>query len=463
MLIGLERVDFACLPDNRQFAQRKVKSGIRFAKERCPCPRLSFSLENFQAIISQVPDGRLLKKQNPMKPIFYKHATKSTVFFCVAAMALATSLDAKPLKVFILAGQSNMEGHAQTRTFPAIAKDPKTADIHKKMVGADGEAVVLDDVRIAYSYGNFPGEPVGTRSGKLTAGYGSQHHIGTGKIGPEFTFGIYMHELLGEPILLIKCAWGGKSLMLDFRPPSAGELTEPEKHKGEPGRFYDLVIDYVKEVLADPQAVHPAYDPKEGYELAGFVWFQGFNDYVGPYPLVNPAQGRRSVKDFSEYSRLLACFIRDVRKDLSAPELPFVIGVLGVHGDEPHDNTNAFRAAMAAPAEMQEFKGNVINVFTQKYWPAELDVIQRKANEVRKEFMVKERELKALEGTERKNAMSAFHKERDEAIRNALTEEERFLFENGISNQGFHYHGSAKFFAQTGKAFAEDLVNLKKP
>ena len=170
------------------------------------------------------------------------------------------------------------------------------------------------------------------------------------------------------------------------------------------------------------------------------------------------------MKDYSEYSRLLACFIRDVRKDLSAPELPFVIGVLGVNGDEPHENTNAFRAAMAAPAEMEEFKGNVTKVFTQKYWPAELDTIQRKANDVRKEFMVREKEIMKMEDDPKRNdAMSALHKERDDAIRKALTEEERFLFENGISNQGFHYHGSAKFFAQAGKAFAEALVDLKKP
>ena len=27
-----------------------------------------------------------------------------------------------------------------------------------------------------------------------------------------------------EPVLLIKCAWGGKSLAVDFRPPSAGKV-----------------------------------------------------------------------------------------------------------------------------------------------------------------------------------------------------------------------------------------------
>ena len=64
---------------------------------------------------------------------------KFTLLLCLAAFA--ATAHAKPLKVFILAGQSNMEGHAQTKTFPAVAKDPETADIHRKMVDADGKPV----------------------------------------------------------------------------------------------------------------------------------------------------------------------------------------------------------------------------------------------------------------------------------------------------------------------------------
>ena len=45
-----------------------------------------------------------------------------------------------------------------------------------------------------------------------------------GKIGPEFTFGLTMDRALDEPVLIIKTAWGGKSLYYDFRPPSAGRL-----------------------------------------------------------------------------------------------------------------------------------------------------------------------------------------------------------------------------------------------
>ncbi|MCH7225447.1 sialate O-acetylesterase [Haloferula sp. A504] len=383
----------------------------------------------------------------------------SMALLAMAAAAVTGSLAAKPLKVFILTGQSNMEGHAQTRTFPAVAKDPKTADLYKKMVDADGEPATIEDVWIAYSYGDFGGNPVGKRSGQLTSGFGSQHHVGTGKIGPELTFGITMHEHLGEPILLIKNAWGGKSLMVDFRPPSGGEL-EDEKAKERAGKYYGHMMDHVKEVLADPKKVYPDYDEKEGYELAGFVWFQGFNDLVGNYPRVDPAQGKKSVKDYSEYSRLLACFIRDVRKDLSAPGLPFVIGVLGTGGESAGDNTDAFRKAMAAPGESDEFKGTVANVFTHEYWPAEIEAVMEKVNAVNKEFADRDREIKQRrkDGGEWKEDAAKLEAEKKAKIEEALSEEELFQYEVGRSNQGFHYHGSAKFFARIGKAFAEALV-----
>lgn len=380
-----------------------------------------------------------------------------------AAMALAAPVQAKPLKVFILVGQSNMEGHAQTRTFPAIAKDPATAGLYKKMVDAEGKPVVCEDVWIAYSYGDFSGNPVGKRSGQLTVGYGSQHHVGTGKIGPEFTFGITMRELLGEPVLLIKDAWGGKSLMVDFRPPSGGEIAD-EKAKANAGKYYRLVIDHVKEVLADPKKVYPGYDAKEGFELAGFIWFQGFNDLVGSYPPVDPAKGRKGVKDYSEYSRLLACLIRDVRKDLSAPNLPFVIGVLGVGGVEAGEGTAAFRESMAAPGRMEEFKGSVTNVFTHEYWPAELDAVQTRVNTVKSAFAARDKEIKDLQknGGEWKQKLADLEAEKRKKIEETLTADELFLLDNGISNQGYHYHGSAKFFARIGQAFAEAWMGLQR-
>ena len=73
----------------------------------------------------------------------------------------------KPLKVFILAGQSNMEGHARIETFDYIGDDPATAPLLKQMRGPDGKSAVCDDVWISYFTGI--GDSNGEGFGKLTA------------------------------------------------------------------------------------------------------------------------------------------------------------------------------------------------------------------------------------------------------------------------------------------------------
>ncbi|MFN9750411.1 MAG: hypothetical protein ACK57U_03385, partial [Planctomycetota bacterium] len=60
------------------------------------------------------------------------------------------SAQGKPLKVFILAGQSNMEGHAEVRTFDYIGKDPLTAPILREMRNPDGTPRVCDNVWMSY-------------------------------------------------------------------------------------------------------------------------------------------------------------------------------------------------------------------------------------------------------------------------------------------------------------------------
>ena len=305
----------------------------------------------------------------------------------------------RPLKVFILAGQSNMEGHAEIRTFDYIGKDPATAPLLKEMRNPDGTPRVCDQVWMSYLTGPYDGSANGEGLGKLTAGFGARGDRPTkdgGKIGPEFTFGITMEKELKEPILIIKTAWGGRSLNTEFRPPGAGPYKLPKQVQDEwdkhpkgahgipkledrkkwqedkdaaSGVFYRMMVEHVKKVLADPARVCPAYDPKQGYEVAGFVWLQGFNDLVDgqTYPNGN----------YDEYSRLLAHFIRDVRKDVDAPNMPFIIGVLGVDGEK---NVN-FRKAMAAPAAMPEFKGNVVAVDTAPFWDRDIEAAEPKQGE----------------------------------------------------------------------------------
>ncbi|MFO0939994.1 MAG: sialate O-acetylesterase [Pirellulales bacterium] len=321
------------------------------------------------------------------------------LWVAVLFLGLSQAGFAQPLKVFILAGQSNMEGHAEIRTFDYIGKDPATAPLLKEMLNADGTPRVCDKVWMSYLTGPYDGSANGEGLGKLTAGFGARGDQPTKlsrKIGPEFTFGITMEKELKHPILIIKTAWGGRSLNTEFRPPSAGSYKLPkhtqdlwDKHPqgahGVPkledrkkwqedkdaasGVFYRMMVQHVKKVLADPARVCPAYDPKEGYELAGFVWLQGFNDLVDgqTYPNGN----------YDEYSRLLAHFIRDMRKDLEAPKLPFIIGVLGVDGEK---NVN-FRKAMAAPADMPEFQGNVVAVDTAPFWDRDIEAAEPKQRE----------------------------------------------------------------------------------
>ena len=327
---------------------------------------------------------------------------KPTIFLAAVLMfALSPCALAKPLKVFILAGQSNMEGHAAISTFDYIGKDPVTAPLLKEMRNPDGSPRVCDQVWMSYLTGPYDGSANGEGLGKLTAGFGARGDQPTkmcGNIGPEFTFGIYIEKELNEPILIIKTAWGGRSLNTEFRPPSAGPYTLPkviqeewdrhpqgahgipkledrkkwrEEKDAASGVFYRMMIDHVKMVLADPKRVCPAYDAKNGYELAGFVWLQGFNDLVDGTTYPGPDKPGK----YDLYSDLLAQFIRDVRKDLSAPKMPFVIGVLGVGG---MGDNQVFRKAMAAPADRPEFRGNVVAVETAPFWDSAIEVAESK-------------------------------------------------------------------------------------
>ena len=140
----------------------------------------------------------------------------------------------KPLKVFILAGQSNMQGHAKVATFEHIGMDPATKPMLAEMLGADGKPKVCERVWIS-----LIGCAEAEQTGKLTAGFGAT----TEKIGPEFTFGLYMEKFTDAPILLIKTSWGGKSLNTDFRPPCCkGRWVQIFSVYGFPvflsGRFY---------------------------------------------------------------------------------------------------------------------------------------------------------------------------------------------------------------------------------
>lgn len=397
--------------------------------------------------------------------------------FCSTFASSAERIE-KKLKVFILAGQSNMVGAAKIATFDYIGDDPDTVAMLNEMRDSDGTPRMVENTWISYYQSQKSGDPNGEGFGQLTAGYGGRKNPTKpgDKIGPELTFGIYMQKALKEPILIIKTAWGGKSLYMDFRPPSAGTfaLNEKEiekikqdggdleaeraKREQQSGAFYRVMMDHVKHVLKDIKRVYPAYDEQAGYELAGFVWFQGWNDLVnrGVYP-------KRAEKGgYDMYSDLLTTFIRDVRKDLKTPELPFVIGVMGING--PIENVaeryrgihGNFREAMAAPAALDEFKGNVLAVRTAPCWDMPLDRLLAKRGAYNSRAGQLKKQAKAGDLSSEQLAAELKKIEVD-----ALSPEEELMLKRGVSNQAYHYLGCAKTMALIGKAFAEATLELQ--
>src|SRR5690606_7204169 len=106
--------------------------------------------------------------------------------------------------------------------------------------------------------------------------------------------------------------------------------------------------------------------------LAGLCWFQGWNDMIDDGCT-------------AEYAANLTSFIRDVRRDLSAPGLPVVVAQMGVDGEKAGENIVRFRQAQAAGVSHPEFAGNVKLVDTAPLWDKEADAVFRKGWKEHKE------------------------------------------------------------------------------
>ena len=319
----------------------------------------------------------------------------------LTSMISISAAKIKPVKVFILAGQSNMEGKGKID--PLLnhqIKDKETKDFfahfHK-----NGEYIMRDDVWINYL----------DRHGELTVGYGSP-----GCIGLELQFGHIIGDYYDEQVLLIKTAWGGKSIGRDFRPPSSRapsnkvldqlvvkmierdynniirkewnklkqhnpkitrkeveaessalfdeirKVKKEEYHKqvvNSFGHFYRLMMNEIKTTLSELKTRFPKYDG-QGYEIAGFIWFQGWNDMYGDFP--------------NEYAYNLENFIRDVRKELEVPNLPVAIGVMGQNGFKPAKGNMAIvKKAQFSMNDIADFRGNVKAIPTDIYWDKRAD------------------------------------------------------------------------------------------
>lgn len=225
--------------------------------------------------------------------------------------APASPVPAKILRVYLLAGQSNMEGHGVVDlndsrdynggrgTLAQFVDNPANKATWGDLRAADGSWFVRDDVFVSYL-----SEQGSQKAGALSVGfavYDDKHHI-----GPELGIGRALGNAFVEPVLLIKTAWGGKSLAKDFRPPSSG---------GAVGPYYKQMIAEYRAAVAAIPTRFPAlagHTPR----LDGFIWFQGWNDGC-------------DESATAEYEDNLVHLITDVRAEFGNPKLSFVVGETG--------------------------------------------------------------------------------------------------------------------------------------
>lgn len=293
----------------------------------------------------------------------------------LALTFLCSHVHAAPLKIFILAGQSNMVGHGKAEEGGNSAFDPKRPqgqDNPREIPGGlgsmramfkenpakfgpkgttplvddNGQWLVRADVKI-YAFCNGK-----THKGGLGLGF-AEPGVKTW-FGPEFGFGHVIGNAFAADVLIIKVSTGGTSLGQNWRPPGA-----VAKRGGEVGPQFAHMVSTVKGVLANLGGEFPGFAGRKA-EVVGFGWHQGWQDGC-------------DAKMTAEYEANMADFIEDVRKEFGT-SMAFVIANSGFFGDKQKGLRADVRQAqdnMADAAKHPQFKGNVAVVDTRPMWRAE--------------------------------------------------------------------------------------------
>ena len=209
----------------------------------------------------------------------------------------------QPVRIFIVAGQSNAEGHNHIRQCHA---------------GREAfPATLQQQPNILY----WPGaDAPGAKSNLWTT-----LRVGESMaFGPEIGFAYEMAQAMPRAtIAIVKYTAGGTGIArskdyTDYIPALAGyndtgRNWHPPTDGQEEGNLYRALIANVR------NAVSVLEREGKASELAGLVWVQGEHE----------AGISRKMAD--DYEGLLRDFIRSVRKDLGAPTLPFAIGQVNSH------------------------------------------------------------------------------------------------------------------------------------
>jgi len=360
-----------------------------------------------------------------------------------SALAIA---EAAPLKVILMAGQSNMQGHgyvdytdksktSNKGTLEGLVKSqPKEYGKLK-----DGEKwATRKDVWIYYNdIGSLNGPQQESKAGEwygdLTVGYagngGKGEPVGHTEMGPELGFGWVVGDAIDDQVLLLKTAWGGKDLDVDFRPPSrsgGGHTT---------GYFYTKMVNTVRDTLKKLPSLFPSYSGS--YELSGFVWHQGWNDacgQVGGGPDSKNCKSKHHCfkPDPSKYEEDLVALIKDVRKEFSdlpgGGKLPFSVGVSGMEG---YTNALVNDSLLLDPQVGHIDLAGVGDNLKNHIIPAQLAVGDEK----------KHPEFK---GTVLSAETRNFYRSKDDSP----------------GNQIYHWHNNCESYWLVGKAMGENMLKL---
>jgi hypothetical protein len=268
----------------------------------------------------------------------------------------------KPVKVFILLGQSNMVGLGKiTGGEGSLENAVKTKSKYPYLVDDAGAWLERKDVRFVrmmQGKGRLNNEWMTVKSTKT--------------IGPEFGLAHPLGNAIAAPVMILKSCIGNRSLGWDLLPPGSeryeegGKVyagykdspdswpkgTEPKPISWYAGKQYDDDTADAKKVLAD-LATH--YPEATKYEVAGFFFWQGEKDCG------NPVHAAR-------YELNLVNFIKALRKDFDAPDAKFVLATLGESkkggGGNGGKVLEAQLAVDGATGKYPEFKGNVATVYS---------------------------------------------------------------------------------------------------
>ena len=281
----------------------------------------------------------------------------------------------KPVKVYILMGQSNMLGFGRV----GPADKPGTLEY---MIKEKGKYPYLVDDAGAWTVRNDVRYVRVMQSRDRMGVHANQFLTVQGNFGPELGFGHVMGYTHDEPVLILKSCIGNRSLGWDLLPPGSERFTFEGKtyagykdhptdeilpragyrHSGNPnpwygGKQYDDDTANAKRVLKNLADYYPGYEG-QGYEVAGFVFWQGHKDQ-------NPVHASR-------YEQNLVRFIKALREDFEAPEAKFVLATIAFGGQEigGHGLT-IVKAQLAVDGDAgnyPEFKGNVTAVDARPFW-----------------------------------------------------------------------------------------------